>query len=135
MISFPMQGSVNQDLFFQGIGEPGFSQGSVNQDRFFTGVGKTKDFPQGGSEPWKIWLAPGGHLKPGPVSSNGRTPGSLFQDLFPKSWRSFCFPKGRRTRLSVLYRMKNWVLFLPGVENQDFSSLEEGEPLGLFPGI
>jgi hypothetical protein len=42
------------------------------------------------------------------------------------------FPRGRRIRLSVLYRMENWIFFLPGVENQDFSSLVEGEPLGLF---
>ncbi len=60
------------------------NHGSVNQDLFFTEVGKTKNFPQGGNEPWKICLAPGRHLKPGPVSSSGGTPGSLFQDLFPQ---------------------------------------------------
>ncbi len=116
---FFSQRLINQDLFFPEIGEPRFShiQSSrisfpkrvVNQSLFFTGVGETKAFSQGGA----VNLAKSMPLegrKPGPVSSNGETPGSLFHRIsFPKSWRSrICFSQGP--------------------ENQAFCSLQDEEP-------
>jgi hypothetical protein len=117
---FFSQRLVNQDLFFPEIGEPRFSQIQssrisfpkrvVNQGLFFTGVGETKAFPQGGAVNHAKSMPLDGR-KPGPVSSNGETPGSLFQDLFPQD-------------LEI-------VLFSQGPENQAFCSLQD-EELGSF---